>query len=179
MDRLSVAQAAAVLNVTQAAVYKRIQRGTIEHDKDSEGRVFVYLHASDIPSDISMDEPDLSTDVTMGGSNSAELIAELRTHNEHLRQEVEAWREETRRKDAILMTMAQRIPELEAAKDSSSEPPEPFVTSSEEADKGTAPPEQQVPHSAALFGGSSSASSSKEPRQHKQSWFDKCSEVPQ
>src|ERR687897_1197470 len=40
MDRLSVAQAATVLGVTQAAVYKRIQRGTVEHDKDAEGRVF-------------------------------------------------------------------------------------------------------------------------------------------
>src|SRR5215208_256870 len=40
MDGLSVAQAATVLGVTQAAVYKRIQRGTVEHDKDAEGRVF-------------------------------------------------------------------------------------------------------------------------------------------
>jgi hypothetical protein len=149
MDRLSVAQAAAVLNVTQAAVYKRIQRGTIEHDKDSEGRVFVYLDASDIPSDKSMDEPDPSTDMSsdksMDGSNSAELIAELRTHNEHLRQEVEAWREEARRKDTILMTMAQRIPELEPAKDSSSEAPESPVMSSGETDKGKEPSEQQEP----------------------------------
>src|SRR5829696_8573080 len=134
MDRLSVAQAAAVLNVTQAAVYKRIQRGTIEHDKDSEGRVLVYLDASDIPSDISMDEP-----------NSAELIAELRTHNEHLRQEAEAWREEARRKDAILMTMAQRIPELEPSREEPREPREAPVSSSEEADKGQAPSEQQEP----------------------------------
>src|SRR5215207_10862276 len=140
MDRLSVAQAATVLGVTQAAVYKRIQRGTIEHDKDSEGRVFVYLDASDIPSDISMDEPEASTDVSMDGSNSAELIAELRTHNEHLRQEVEAWREEACRKDAILMTMAQRIPELEPPRE---EPREVPVSSSEEADKGQVPPEQK------------------------------------
>src|SRR5215218_3113357 len=145
MDHLSVAQAAAVLNVTQAAVYKRIQRGTIEHDKDSEGRVFVYLDASDIPSDISMDEPDASTDVSMDGSNSVELIAELRTHNEHLRQEVEAWREEARRKDAILMTMAQRIPELEPSREEPRERREVPVSSSEEADKGQVPPEQQEP----------------------------------
>ena len=144
MDRLSVAQAAEVLGVTQAAVYKRIQRGTIEHDKDSEGRVFVYLDAADIPSDKSMDEPDASTDMSMDGSNSAELIAELRTHNEHLRQEVEAWREEARRKDTILMTMAQRIPELEPAKDSSSEAAESPISSSEEPDKGNHP-EQQEP----------------------------------
>jgi hypothetical protein len=133
MDRLSVAQAAAVLNVTQAAMYKRIQRGTIEHDKDYEGRVFVYLDASDIPSDMSMD-----------GSNSAELLAELRTHNEHLRQEVEAWREEARRKDAILMTMAQRIPELEPAREEVSEPREAPVSSSGETDKGKSL-EQQDP----------------------------------
>src|ERR671921_8660 len=106
MDRLSVAQAAAVLDVTQAAVYKRIQRGTVEHDKDAEGRVFVYLGASDIASDRSMDL-----------SITPELIAELRTHNESLRQEVEAWREESRRKDSILMAMAQRIPELEPVQD--------------------------------------------------------------
>jgi hypothetical protein len=122
MDRLSVSQAAEVLGVTQAAIYKRIQRGTVAHDKDSEGHVFIYLDASDIPPDKSMDEPDMSTDGSMDRSNGAELIAELRTHNEHLRQEVEAWREEARRKDAILMTMA-----------------------SEEADKGTAPSEQQEP----------------------------------
>jgi hypothetical protein len=126
MDRLSVVQAAEVLGVTQAAVYKRIQRGTIEHDKDPEGRVVVYLDASDIPSDKSTDtthgstdksmaDSDPSTDRSMDGSNGGELIAELRAHNEHLRLEVEAWREESRRKDAILMTMAQRIPELEAA----------------------------------------------------------------
>jgi len=145
MDRLSVAQAAAVLNVTQAAVYKRIQRGTIEHDKDSEGRVLVYLDASDIPSDISMDEPEASTDVSMDGSNSAELIAELRTHNEHLRQEVEAWREEARRKDAILMTMAQRIPELEPPREEPRERREVPVSSSEEEDKGQVPPEQKEP----------------------------------
>jgi len=47
----------------------------------------------------------------MDGSNSAELlIAELRAHNESLRQEVDAWREQSRRKDSILMAMAQRIP---------------------------------------------------------------------
>src|SRR5215212_10742142 len=145
MDRLSVAQAAAVLNVTQAAVYKRIQRGTIEHDKDSEGRVFVYLDAADIPSDMSMDEPDASTDMSMDGSNSAELIAELRTHNEHLRQEVEAWREEARRKDAILMTMAQRIPELEPAREASPEGTGEPVTPFEHQGNGTARTDNETP----------------------------------
>jgi hypothetical protein len=139
MDRLSVAQAAAVLGVTQAAIYKRIQRGTVEHDKDPEGRVFVYVDASDIPPDKSMDDADMSTDEFVDGSNGSELIAELRAHNEHLRQEVEAWREEARRKDAILMTMAQRIPELEPAREVAPEPRESPVRCSEEQGEGTGP----------------------------------------
>ena len=44
----------------------------------------------------------------------AQSSRRLHSTGEHLRQEVEAWREEARRKDAILMTMAQRIPELES-----------------------------------------------------------------
>jgi hypothetical protein len=121
MDRLNVAEAAELLGITQAAVYKRIQRGTITHDKDEEGRVFVYVDPSDMPADTSMDTSesstdkptDRSTDRSMDSSGHVELIAELRLHNEHLRKEVEAWREESRRKDTIIMTMAQRIPELE------------------------------------------------------------------
>src|SRR5438270_12115797 len=110
MDRLSVTEAAAALGVTQAAVYKRIQRGTIEHDKDSEGRVFVYLDLSDI-------QADKSTDASMEESNRHELIGELRAHNEYLRREAEAWREESRRKDTIIMSLTQRIPELEPARE--------------------------------------------------------------
>jgi hypothetical protein len=154
MDRLSVVQAAEALGVTQAAVYKRIQRGTIAHDKDPEGRVFVYLDASDISSDKSTDTTQWSTDTSMDGSdtstdkstdesNSFELIAELRTHNEHLRLEVEAWREESRRKDAILMTMAQRIPELEPAREDSTETQRAPVSNSDNGGSGDLPPEQE------------------------------------
>src|SRR5215217_3311012 len=115
MDRVNVAEAAELLGITQAAVYKRIQRGTITHDKDDEGRVFVYVDPSDTPPDKSMDTSDSITDRSMDSTNYVELIEELRLHNEHLRNEVEAWREESRRKDTIIMTMAQRIPELEPA----------------------------------------------------------------
>jgi hypothetical protein len=43
------------------------------------------------------------------------------------------------------MTMAQRIPELEPAREEASEPREAPVSSSEETDKGRAAPEQQEP----------------------------------
>ena len=125
MDRLTVAEASARLGVTQAAVYKRIQRGTIAHDKDVEGHVLVYVDASDMPTNKSTDIARLSTDGSMDKSAHDKLIEELRAHNEYLRKEAEAWQEESRRKDAIIMTMAQRIPELEPA----SEPQEAPETS--------------------------------------------------
>jgi predicted DNA-binding protein YlxM (UPF0122 family) len=114
MDRLSVTEAAEVLGVTQAAIYKRIQRATIAHDKDSEGHVFVYLDTSDKKADESM---DASTDM----SDRYELIAELRSHNAHLRQEVEDWKEEARRKDHLLAAALERIPAIDAAPDTTSE----------------------------------------------------------
>jgi hypothetical protein len=62
------------------------------------------------------------------------LIERLENEVEYLRREAEDWKEEARRKDAIIMTMAQRIPELEPA----SEPRESPVTASEERGKGEA-----------------------------------------
>jgi hypothetical protein len=43
LDRLTVSQAADRLGVTQDAIRKRIARETIRHDKDPDGRIFVYL----------------------------------------------------------------------------------------------------------------------------------------
>jgi DNA-directed RNA polymerase specialized sigma24 family protein len=42
MDRVTVVEAAARLGVKEQAIRKRIQRGTLTHDKDDDGRVYVY-----------------------------------------------------------------------------------------------------------------------------------------
>jgi excisionase family DNA binding protein len=47
LDRLTVAEAASALGISQDAVRKRIARGTIQHDRDESGRVYVYLPASE------------------------------------------------------------------------------------------------------------------------------------
>ena len=39
MDRVTVVEAAARLGVKEQAIRKRIQRGTIAHDKDDDGRI--------------------------------------------------------------------------------------------------------------------------------------------
>jgi hypothetical protein len=96
-QRMDIKQAAQALNVTTDAVHKRVKRGTLEAEKDAEGRVYVYL--DDVWT------PDIRD----------ELIDRLENEIEYLRREAEDRKEEARRKDAILLTMAQRIPELEAA----------------------------------------------------------------
>ena len=96
-QRMDIKQAAQVLNITTDAVHKRVKRGVLEAEKDAEGRVYVFLE--------DVWTPDIRD----------ELIDRLENEIEYLRREAEDRKEEARRKDAILLTMAQRIPELEAA----------------------------------------------------------------
>jgi hypothetical protein len=108
VDRMTVPEAADALGVTQSAIRKRVQRGSIQWDKDREGRVYVYVD----PSEIGLETgPDASRDARPEtGRDTARdvLVDELRDHIQFLRAELE-------RKDTIIMTMAQRIPELEPA----------------------------------------------------------------
>ena len=131
MDRVTVAEAAVRLGVKEQAIRKRIQRGTLAYDKDEDGRVHVYL-----------DLEDGATGAGNGIDTSIDtLVQHLQEQIMYLRQEAEDWKEEARCKDTIIMSLTQRIPELEA----SPEPREGHVTPSEAADKSTLPPEQQEP----------------------------------
>jgi hypothetical protein len=104
MDRLTVVEAAARLGVKEQAIRKRIQRGTIAHDKDEDGRVYVYL------------APDDWATCTGAGVDSgmSTLVQSLQDQIAYLRQEAEDWKEEAHRKDTIIMSLTQRLPELEA-----------------------------------------------------------------
>ena len=64
---------------------------------------------------------------------------------DHLREQLKEEREANRENRRIIAGLVQRVPELEPAKDSFSEPQESPAMSSWEADKGTASPEQQEP----------------------------------
>jgi hypothetical protein len=117
VDRMTVPAAADLLGVTQSAVRKRIQRGTIPSDKDEEGRIFVYVD----PSEASPETGEDTSRDTAAGQSRDELLAVYREQVDFLRRELE-------RKDAILMSLTQRIPELEA----SPEPRESPASASEE-----------------------------------------------
>jgi excisionase family DNA binding protein len=102
VDRLTIQEAARRLGVSEGAVRKRVTRGTLQHHKGEDGRVYVYLDAG-------VDEGvDEGVD-----PNSNALISQLR-------DEVAYLRDENRRKDEIIMQQAMTMRQLTAA-----EPQEP------------------------------------------------------
>jgi excisionase family DNA binding protein len=120
LDRLTVAEAAERLGVKEQAIRKRIQRGTLQHDKDETGRVYVYIDAEAGDEVQDMD--------TRGDTHLEALVESLQDQVEYLRAELarrgETHLEESQRKDSIIAALTQRIPELEApASPESSESP--------------------------------------------------------
>jgi hypothetical protein len=130
VDRVTVPEAAEMMGVTQSAIRKRVQRGTIPWDKDSEGRIYVYVDPSETRPETGEDR---ARD-TVTGQSRDEVLEAYKDQVEFLRRELE-------RKDTLLMSLMQRIPELEAP----SEPREATENGSERASRGTATPEQQEP----------------------------------
>src|SRR5215212_773664 len=95
MDRVTVAEAAARLGVKEQAIRKRIQRGTLAHDKDEDGRVYVYLDPQDGATSTSID------------TGMDKLLQSLQDQIAYLRQGAEDWKEEARRKDTLIMSLTQ------------------------------------------------------------------------
>src|SRR5215204_898126 len=169
MDRVSVAEAAERLDVSQDAVYKRIKRGTIPWDKGDDDKTYVYV--DDV--DGSTDRARQSTDQAASASNYVskdELLAEIRARVRFLEEELQ-------RKDAILLTMAQRIPELEAPKEASSQPRESSETATEEFHGTHAPPKPEQPvkrpesEEHTLYGTSAKEAEASLQRRSERSWW--------
>ncbi len=133
LDRLTVAQAAHALGVSQDAVRKRIARGTIPHDRDESGRVFVYLSSSETVH--KTDRDTMQDDATKTVQDA--YIRSLEDQIAFLRQELE-------RKDRILLNLTERIPELEAPQETR-ELPETVEEEPERAEPNSATGEAQEP----------------------------------
>ena len=111
LDRLTVAQAADALSISQDAVRKRIARGTIPHARDGSGRVYVYLSPSETVHKTAQDARVDEASKTV----QDRYVRSLEDQIAFLRRELE-------RKDAILLNLTERIPELEAPSEARESP---------------------------------------------------------
>ena len=111
-DRVTIQEAAQRLGVKEDAIRKRIQRGTLRHEKTQEGRVFVWLDAApDATQDAAQDTyRDASQDALLSAKD--ETITALR---EQLAQANERDRENRR----IIAALTARIPAIEAPQEAS------------------------------------------------------------
>jgi transposase-like protein len=117
-ERVTVQEAARQLGVTESAIRKRVQRGLLAHDKEPDGRLYVYLDIQDIGRD---EVRDSSYDM---------LVRRLENENEFLRRELE-------RKDAILLNMTEAMKALSPpSQETSPEARESPETATHETERG-------------------------------------------
>jgi hypothetical protein len=125
---VTVPEAAEILGISPEAVRARLNRGTLFREKGLDGTTYVRLNA-----DRTRTNDERSNDRM---EHISPVAFEL------LKDQVAFLRAELERKDAIIMSLTQRIPELEPA--ASPEPRESPTEASETVDKGeghNVPPE--------------------------------------
>ena len=146
--RVTIREAAARLGVTEAAIRKRIQRGSLDKEMGEDGRVYVYL-------DLSQDKSHPESQVDSGA-----LVESLQDQIAFLRTQLDVRAEEIQRRDVIISQLTQanaalasRVPELEAAESREDAAEEPA-----EATHTPAPGQGTTPHT-------------DEPRSSRQPWW--------
>ena len=113
--RLTLRQAAAVLGVSESAVRKRVERGTLRSDKGADGRRYVYLDVPDPGADTVADE---GTDTSATHERDA-LTSELRDRLRYVEGQLEAERQAHAEARRLLAAALERIPAIEAPRESS------------------------------------------------------------
>ena len=99
-DRLTLRQAAAHLGVSESAIRKRVERGTLRSEKGTDGRRYVYVDTgADTVADIGADP---------SATHERDVLIS------RLEDEVAYLREESRRKDEIIMQQVMTMRQLSA-----------------------------------------------------------------
>jgi excisionase family DNA binding protein len=158
---ITVQEAARRLGVKEDAIRKRMQRGTLKHEKDpTDGRVYVYLDTTqDGSQDTSQDTAeDASYDALV--ETLSDQVSYLKAVIQTRDRELEARTEELRRKDHIIAALTERIPELEPASETR-KAPERAGETSDTAEPRSTTEEQQEPTSQAQAS----------PQEEQRSWW--------
>ena len=104
--RVSIRDAARILDISEGAIRKRIKRGTLRTEKGSDGRVYVFVEEGEA-------RGARGTDAGIPEGADA-LISEMRERIDDLRGQLEAEREANRENRRIIAALTSRIPELES-----------------------------------------------------------------
>jgi excisionase family DNA binding protein len=127
---VTIQEAARQLGIKEDAIRKRIQRGSMRHEKVEDGRVYVWV--------------DAAQDATQD-----ERLEDLREQISYLRRQLDEERDARRRADMILVQLSQSnaeqartIRELEAPQEAT-EAAETVVDASEESEPPAATVEAQ------------------------------------
>lgn len=116
--RVTVAEAATLLGISEEAVRSRLKRGTLPKEKARNGTVLVVLGTEG--SSLGYGRP--TTGQRTDPSAQTELVEALRDQVSFLRQQLEQEREANRENRRIIAGLVQRVPELEAAPESLESP---------------------------------------------------------
>ena len=143
--RVSVAEAAVLLDLSEDAVRSRLKRGTLRKEKAPDGTVLVLLGrggSGDRPTNTT-DRPSNrpTTGQPTDQAGQSEMVKVLHDQVIFLRQQLEQEREANRENRRIIAGLVQRVPELEAAP----EPREAPERAQEETGRSDVPQEGPVP----------------------------------
>lgn len=112
--------AAQQLGTTDSAIRKRISRGSLAHEKDEDGKVWVFLPDSphrDTEGQDSVHPGGQAGQDPHTGIPSGALFEQMQERIAYLERQVEEEREARRRADTLLARMMDRLPELEPPRD--------------------------------------------------------------
>ncbi len=109
VDRLTIQEAARRLGISEGAVRKRVTRDTLKHDKEDDGRVYVYLDAGGRQG--VDDGQDEGVD-----PNSSALISRLESEVAFLRDQVQR-QQEIIAQQAVTMRQLTAAASQEASED--------------------------------------------------------------
>ena len=139
--RVTIQEASRILRVSEGAIRKRVKRGTLPHDKDADGRVYVYLgYGVGEGTDAWVDDVSHPERDTLMSEMVGELRDEVRYLREQLHQELERRSAEAERYQQIVAALTQanaslteRLQALEPPYEET--PPEPRGTSETPAEE--------------------------------------------
>jgi hypothetical protein len=144
--RVTIQEASRILRVSEGAVRKRVKRDTLAHDKDAQGRVYVYLDTGvDEGVDEGIDEVSYPERDAFISEMVEELRDEVRYLREQLHHELERRSAEAERYQQIVAALAQanaslgeRLQALEPPQEEmppeSRETSEPYTEEAEDAE---------------------------------------------